>query len=271
MTQSKYMSVPEVAEVLNIPIGMLRMWRHRGQGPRSFKMVGCVRYDREDVESWLESQEQATRTTPRGATEKNMRRNEETDQKAEQELNAIAIQVAEFVLVSDGECDFYDRGLMNLVEEEVPDVLISKIINVLLRNAGETEKSLLETGQACRSICRPMQGLILDPEEHIEGVIGTGIFDSSGVETVVDLEMPFVRKLAALCDGLSVIDKIRVFTQLVLVYRETVGYDRDLANYSAEFVGNFRLSVDILREAVRAYRDYEATEPAKHPDGSEQN
>lgn len=38
----------------------LASWRHRGIGPRSFKLGGIVVYRRADVEAWLAEQEATT-------------------------------------------------------------------------------------------------------------------------------------------------------------------------------------------------------------------
>jgi hypothetical protein len=50
------MTVPEVSERLRRPQGTLRQWRHRGIGPRSFRLGGKVMYLRADVEAWLSQQ-----------------------------------------------------------------------------------------------------------------------------------------------------------------------------------------------------------------------
>lgn len=51
------LSTKETSELLNIPVGTLRWWRHTGEGPRSFKLgAKTVRYRRSDVEAWLTEQ-----------------------------------------------------------------------------------------------------------------------------------------------------------------------------------------------------------------------
>lgn len=49
-------SVAEVAEYLQKPEQTVRIWRHRGIGPKSFKVGTTVRYRWSDVEAWLEQQ-----------------------------------------------------------------------------------------------------------------------------------------------------------------------------------------------------------------------
>lgn len=49
------------AELCGVAPATLRYWRHRGIGPKGFT-VGrkAVRYRREDVETWLQAQYEAT-------------------------------------------------------------------------------------------------------------------------------------------------------------------------------------------------------------------
>lgn len=39
----------EAAKMMQRPVGTINRWRAEGRGPRSFKLVGRVRYDLEDV------------------------------------------------------------------------------------------------------------------------------------------------------------------------------------------------------------------------------
>lgn len=47
------LTITEVAEMLRVPVGTLRYWRHLGAGPHSFKVGRWVRYRRGDVRAWL--------------------------------------------------------------------------------------------------------------------------------------------------------------------------------------------------------------------------
>jgi excisionase family DNA binding protein len=49
-------SLDEVAGYLGKPKQTLRAWRHRGIGPKSFKVGTTVRYRWSDVDAWLELQ-----------------------------------------------------------------------------------------------------------------------------------------------------------------------------------------------------------------------
>ncbi|WP_163894174.1 helix-turn-helix transcriptional regulator [Mycolicibacterium hippocampi] len=50
----------EVSEQTGIPVATWRWWRHRGEGPRSFKLGRTVFYDATDVAAWIETQKTAT-------------------------------------------------------------------------------------------------------------------------------------------------------------------------------------------------------------------
>ena len=47
------LSIGEVSQMLRVPVGTLRYWRHLGAGPHSFKVGRWVRYRRGDVRAWL--------------------------------------------------------------------------------------------------------------------------------------------------------------------------------------------------------------------------
>jgi predicted DNA-binding transcriptional regulator AlpA len=58
--EAELMTVVEVAALLRRPAGTLGQWRHRGYGPRSFRLGGRVVYRRAEVERWVREQEKAT-------------------------------------------------------------------------------------------------------------------------------------------------------------------------------------------------------------------
>lgn len=58
MEGSAYMTAGEVADLLRIKLGTLYNWRYLGQGPKSYRVGGALRYRREEVEAWVESQSQ---------------------------------------------------------------------------------------------------------------------------------------------------------------------------------------------------------------------
>lgn len=50
------LSLQEACQLLRVPEGTLRYWRHLGCGPRSFKIGRHVRYWRADLLQWLTEQ-----------------------------------------------------------------------------------------------------------------------------------------------------------------------------------------------------------------------
>lgn len=50
------LDIDQTAELLTIPAGTLRYWRHLGQGPQGFKIGRFVRWDRDEVLAWLDAQ-----------------------------------------------------------------------------------------------------------------------------------------------------------------------------------------------------------------------
>ncbi|WP_374208193.1 helix-turn-helix transcriptional regulator [Aeromicrobium sp. CnD17-E] len=51
----RLMGTAEVADLLGVSPEALRVWRHRGEGPRAFKYARRVMYRAADVEQWLET------------------------------------------------------------------------------------------------------------------------------------------------------------------------------------------------------------------------
>lgn len=54
------LTIGEVAEMLRVPVGTLRYWRHLGAGPHSFKVGRWVRYRRGDVRAWINAKRRDT-------------------------------------------------------------------------------------------------------------------------------------------------------------------------------------------------------------------
>lgn len=52
----RLMTLPELSEMLRVPIETLYGWRHRGEGPVGYRIGRHVRYRRSAVEEWLETQ-----------------------------------------------------------------------------------------------------------------------------------------------------------------------------------------------------------------------
>lgn len=50
------MSIEDVGAYLNVPPWTIRKWRTEGKGPRARKLGRHVRFRREDVDDWLDTQ-----------------------------------------------------------------------------------------------------------------------------------------------------------------------------------------------------------------------
>lgn len=55
-----HLKTTELAEQFGIPQSTLRWWRHRGEGPRSFKLGRTVFYAESDVVAWVAAEKAKT-------------------------------------------------------------------------------------------------------------------------------------------------------------------------------------------------------------------
>lgn len=53
------LSIAQVSVLTTIPVPTLRFYRHKGTGPRAFRMMGRVAYKESDVLAWIEEQYEA--------------------------------------------------------------------------------------------------------------------------------------------------------------------------------------------------------------------
>ena len=63
-TAVELLTTEEVAALLRRPAGTIRQWRHRGYGPKGFRLGGAVVYRRSAVEAWVRDCEEAQTTDP---------------------------------------------------------------------------------------------------------------------------------------------------------------------------------------------------------------
>jgi predicted DNA-binding transcriptional regulator AlpA len=56
---SDLLTLQEVAQILGVRADLLRVWRYRKTGPKSFKIGVAVVYRRRDVEKWQAEQREA--------------------------------------------------------------------------------------------------------------------------------------------------------------------------------------------------------------------
>ena len=53
-----FLTLPEVAEILRVPVNTLRWWRQRGDGPPFFKIGRHLVTTIGDLRAWIEEQKQ---------------------------------------------------------------------------------------------------------------------------------------------------------------------------------------------------------------------
>jgi excisionase family DNA binding protein len=54
-TFDRLLTIGELAAFLQVPVGTIYQWRHRGIGPAGLRVGRHVRYRLRDVEAWLEA------------------------------------------------------------------------------------------------------------------------------------------------------------------------------------------------------------------------
>ena len=52
----RYLTPLDLADLLGVPIETVYQWRRKGTGPRGFRVGRHLRYDPEDVQTWVASQ-----------------------------------------------------------------------------------------------------------------------------------------------------------------------------------------------------------------------
>lgn len=56
MASADLLKIDEVSARYGVPEATLRYWRHKGEGPKSFRLGRRVVYRLDDCEAWLEQQ-----------------------------------------------------------------------------------------------------------------------------------------------------------------------------------------------------------------------
>jgi hypothetical protein len=58
-----FLTLPEVAEILRVPVNTLRWWRQRGDGPPFFKIGRHLVTTIGDLRAWIQEQKQTSDPT----------------------------------------------------------------------------------------------------------------------------------------------------------------------------------------------------------------
>jgi excisionase family DNA binding protein len=56
IADERLMTITDLSTMLGVPVDTLYGWRHRGGGPKGYRVGRHVRYRRSSVEAWLEQQ-----------------------------------------------------------------------------------------------------------------------------------------------------------------------------------------------------------------------
>jgi excisionase family DNA binding protein len=62
-TDTRLLTITQLAELLQVPVGTLYRWRSRCEGPPGIRMGRHLRYSADDVARWLEEAASADRST----------------------------------------------------------------------------------------------------------------------------------------------------------------------------------------------------------------
>ncbi|WP_280314436.1 helix-turn-helix transcriptional regulator [Nocardia wallacei] len=57
VTEEKYLSRLDVAEMFGVPVKTVETWAYKGTGPRFYKIGRYARYKASDCAAWAESQQ----------------------------------------------------------------------------------------------------------------------------------------------------------------------------------------------------------------------
>lgn len=55
MPKKYWLSPDELAEELGVPLATVYKWRYEGTGPKGYKIGKHIRFERADVDRWLEA------------------------------------------------------------------------------------------------------------------------------------------------------------------------------------------------------------------------
>lgn len=140
--------------------------------------------------------------------------------------------------------------------------VIDDVVEVFLEDALNIERELAETGHVFWPSGGFAAGVILDGDGHVSCLMGTVVRHNSDPTFVIDLDGPFVNEVVCRSCQRSLADQVRIFSQVVRLFHESVGPIRDCEAFSGEFIRNFRLAVGALSQAVRAYRNSRSDDSA---------
>lgn len=61
-TGKVFLTIEELAEVLTLSVGCIRAWRARGEGPPAVRFGNRLRWDRREIEAWVDARRESSLT-----------------------------------------------------------------------------------------------------------------------------------------------------------------------------------------------------------------
>lgn len=59
-TDKVFLTIEELAEVLTLSVGCIRAWRARGEGPPAVRFGNRLRWDRREIEAWVDARRESS-------------------------------------------------------------------------------------------------------------------------------------------------------------------------------------------------------------------
>lgn len=60
--EKTFLTIEELAEKLTLSVGCLRAWRARGEGPPAIRFGNRLRWDRREIEAWIDANRESRMT-----------------------------------------------------------------------------------------------------------------------------------------------------------------------------------------------------------------
>ena len=102
----------------------------------------------------------------------------------------------------------------------------SYLIEMLLKHAADVETNLIKTGHFLTETVRYRTAFTFDEDGNVKNIMGAAIPNSDGTIAVINLNLPFVDEIVRGCCERPIADRVRVFSQLVRFFRDTVDTTR---------------------------------------------
>lgn len=135
------------------------------------------------------------------------------------------------------------------------------LIEMFLKHAADVETNLIKTGHFLTETVCYRTAFTLDEDGNVKSIMGAAIPNSDGTIVVINLDLPFVDEIVRGCCERPIADRVRVFSQLVRFFRDAVGFHSSIEAFPSGFVSGFGKAIGLLTDAIRVYREQQATGP----------